>query len=212
MFIGSGLARCARATEMTTKALLLFAAVLLLTAAAPAFADGTVLRAKGCGDKIFVTTEHGYTVLRATELGVADDGEPIVGNTDRIGYGSFFLPRSARRFSAAVDETGLDRSEITQRIAVGCRAATGQTPASGQVERAAGCGNKIFVNTDRGYAVLERLAGGLVYVGDTLTGNFTRAGRTTVKDHQTGAELVVFVDDVELPKSAAQRKIAQSCR
>jgi hypothetical protein len=59
--------------------------------------------------------------------------------------------------------------------------------------------------------VLERLAGGLVYVGDTLTGDFSRAGRATVKDHQTGADLVVFVDDFQLPKSAAQRKIIASC-
>jgi hypothetical protein len=32
-----------------------------------------------------------------------------------------------------------------------------------------------------------------------------------VKDHQTGADLVVFVDDFQLPKSAAQRKIIASC-
>jgi len=191
---------------------LFLAAFTLIIAAVPAFADGTVLRAKGCGDKVFVTTDHGNSVLEAAELGVADDGEQIVGNTDRIGYGSFFLPRSGRRFSADVDETGLDRSEITQRITASCRSAAARTLTSGQVERAAGCGNKIFVNTAEGYAVLERLAGGLVYVGDTLTGDFSRAGRTTVKDQQTGANLVVFVDDFELPKSAAQRKIAESCR
>jgi lysine/ornithine N-monooxygenase len=64
----------------------------------------------------------------------------------------------------------------------------------------------------QGYVVLERLAGGLVYSGDTLVGDFTRAGRTTAKDRQTGAELVVFVDDFQLPRSAAQRKIGESCR
>jgi hypothetical protein len=197
---------------MTPTRVLLFAAAALLGAAAPAFADGTVLRARGCGDKVFVAGENGYSALEAAETGITDDGDKLVGNIDRLGYASFFLPQSGRRFSASVAETGLNKSEVTARIAASCRSATGDRLTSGQVERAAGCGNKIFVNTDAGYAVLERLAGGLVYVGDTLTGNFSRAGRTTVADRQTGAELVVFVDDFALPKSAAQSKITQSCR
>ena len=191
---------------------LLLAALVLLTAAAPALADGTVLRTKGCGDKVFVSTDRGYSVLEATELGIAQDNDKLVGNTDTIGYQSFFIPESGRRFSAMVEETGLSKSDVTGRIAASCRSAAVERVISGQVERAAGCGNKIFVNTDEGYAVLERLAGGLVYPGDTLVGDFTRAGRTTAQDRQTGAELVVFVDDFELPKSAAQRKIAESCR
>lgn len=190
----------------------LLAILALFAAAAPAFADGTVLRTKGCGDKVYVSTDNGYSVLRATETGVVDDGDTIAGKTDTIGYQSFFIPQSGRRFSAMVDETGLSKSEVTVRVASSCRSASTERVISGQVERAAGCGNKIFVNTDEGYAVLERLAGGLVYPGDTLTGDFTRAGRTTAKDRQTGAELVVFVDDFDLPKSAAQRKITESCR
>ena len=197
---------------MTPMQVVFFAAVALLTAVAPALADGTVLRAKGCGDKIFVAGENSYSVLVATETGAADDGEKLVGNTDRLGFASFFIAQSGRRFSASVDERGLDKSEIGARIAASCRSATDYNLTSGQVERAAGCGNKIFVNTDQGYAVLERLAGGLVYAGDTLTGDFSRPGRTTVKDHQTNEELVVFVDDFQLPKSAAQRKITESCR
>lgn len=196
---------------MTLKTSLLLIG-LVLAAAAPAFADGSVLRATGCGDKVFVQNENGYAVLRATEPGAAEDGAKLIGKTDRRGYASFYMPQTARRFSAMVEETGLSKSEITARVAAACRTPGAARLASGQVERAAGCGNKIFVNTDLGYAVLERLAGGLVYVGDTLTGDFTRAGRTTVKDRQTGAELVVFVDDFDLPKSAAQRKIADSCR
>jgi len=191
---------------------LLVAALVLLAFVAPALADGTVLRAKGCGDKVFVATDHGYSVLEATELGIAQDNDKLIGNTDTIGYQSFFIPESGRRFSASVDETGLGKSEVTARIAASCRSAAVERVISGQVERAAGCGTKIFVNTDTGYVVLDRLAGGLVYPGDTLTGDFTRAGRTTAKDSQTGAELVVFVDDFELPKSAAQRKITVSCR
>jgi hypothetical protein len=197
---------------MTRTRFFFFFMAALFSATAPAFADGTVLRAKGCGDKVFVATENAFSVLTATELGAADDGDKLVGNTDRLGFSAFFIPQSGRRFSASVDERGLSKSEITTRIAASCHSATGARPTSGQVERAAGCGNKIFVNTDQGYAVLERLAGGLVYAGDTLTGDFSRAGRATIKDRQTGAELTVFVDDFQLPKSAAQRKITESCR
>ena len=183
----------------------------LLIAAPPAQADGTVLRAKGCGDKIFVASDKAYGVMVTTDQVVAADGDKLVGDVDKIGFASFYIQQSGRRFSASVEERGLDKSEITQRIATSCRVANAASLTSGQVERAAGCGNKIFVNTTDGYAVLERLAGGLVYVGDTLTGDFSRAGRATVKDHQTGADLVVFVDDFQLPKSAAQRKIIASC-
>jgi hypothetical protein len=187
-------------------------AVTVLLATAPAFADGTVLRAKGCGDKMFVAGENDYAALSGAPPNIAKDGDRLVGNIDRLGFGSFFLPQSSEHFSAMVDERGLSKSEITTRIAASCHAATGNRLTSGQVERAAGCGNKIFVNTVEGYAVLERLAGGLVYAGDTLTGDFGRAGRTTVKDHQTNEELTVFVDDFQLSKSAARRKINASCR
>jgi len=187
-------------------------AFAMLLAAAPAFADGTVLRAKGCGDKMYVAGENDFSALSGAPPNIAKDNDKLVGNIDRLGFGSFFLPQSNERFSASVDERGLTKAEITTRIAANCHAATGNRLTSGQVERAAGCGNKIFVNTDQGYAVLERLAGGLVYAGDTLTGDFSRAGRTTVKDHQTNEELTVFVADFQLPKSAAQRKITESCR
>ncbi|HWB49567.1 MAG TPA: hypothetical protein VG651_10690 [Stellaceae bacterium] len=188
-----------------------FLIVALFFVAGPAFADGTVMRAKGCGDKVFVTTENGYSVLVASQPDAAGDGDKLVGDADKIGFGSFYLPQLGRHFAASVDERGLSKSEVMTRIAASCHA-VGERLSSGQVERAAGCGNKIFVNTNEGYAVLERLAGGNVYAGDTLTGNFSRAGRTTVKDRQTNAELVVFVDDFQLAKSAAQRKIVESCK
>ncbi|HML09654.1 MAG TPA: hypothetical protein VK432_02260 [Stellaceae bacterium] len=195
---------------MTIKAI--FFAACMALAASPALADGTVLRAKGCGGKVFVSSDRGYSVLSATALDVADDGDRLVGATDKIGYAWFYIPQSDRRFSAMVEETGLSKSDVTGRIAATCRTAAVERQISGLVERSTGCGNKIFVNTVEGYAVLERLAGGLVYPGDTLFGGFARAGRTTVKDQQTGAELVVFVDDFALPKSAAQRKITETCR
>jgi hypothetical protein len=171
-----------------------------------------VLRAKGCGDKVFVATQNGFSVLVGGEPDVADDGAKIVGKTDDFGFFSFQLPESGRQFSASVDARGLTKAEVTARIATDCRTVGGERLTTGQVERAAGCGNKIFVNTVEGYAVLERLAGSLVYVGDTLTGNFSRAGRTTVKNRETNAEIVVFVDDFGLAKSAAQRRIAEACR
>jgi len=196
---------------MPIRVLFLVLAVFLAFAA-PAFADGTVLRAKGCGDKVFVATENGYSVLVANQSDAADDGEKLMGNTDNLGFFSFYLPQSGRRFSASVDERGLSKSEVTTLIAASCHSAGGNRLISGQVERAAGCGNRIFVNTAEGYAVLERLAGGVVTAGDTLTGDFSRAGRTTVRDHQSNTDLVVFVEDFQLPKSAAQRKIAANCR
>jgi hypothetical protein len=194
---------------MAIKTILLAAA--LIGIAAPAFADGTVLRANGCGDKIFVGSEDGYAVLIASQQGSADDGDTIVGDINRIGFSSFYDSKSGRRFTASIDERGLSKSEITVRIAASCRSQTAYNFISGQVERADGCGSKIFVNTPQGYAILELLSGGIVANGDTLTGDFNRAGRATVKNPQTGAEYVVFVDDFQLAKSAAARKIAESC-
>ena len=188
------------------------AAVPLCSVAATAYADGSVFRAKGCGDKIFVAGENGYSVLVASEAGLAQDGDKIVGDTDKIGFGSFLVTRTGRRFSASIDERGLDKSEITQRAAASCHAAISPAMTSGQVEHAAGCGSKIFVGTPQGYAVIELLAGGIIAVGDTLDGDFNKAGRATVKNPKTGAEFVVFVDDYQLPKSAEARKVAESCK
>jgi hypothetical protein len=191
---------------------LLLAAAFVAAAAAPARADGTVQRAAGCGSKIFVASENGYSVLVASESGVAEDGDKITGDVDRIGFGSFVDVKTGRRFSASIDERGLDKGEITQRIAAACRSQNAGTVTSGQVERADGCRGKIFVNTAQGYAILELLAGGIVAVGDTLNGDFNKPGRATVTNPQTGAELVVFVDDFQLPKSAEVRKVAEFCR
>src|ERR1700734_3837922 len=108
------------------------AALLLLGGAAPAVADGTVLRAKGCGDKVFVSTENGYSVLVASETGVADDGDKIVGNTDSPGFSSFYLPDKGTRFSASVDARNLAKSDVTTQIAAYCRTAGGERMTSGQ--------------------------------------------------------------------------------
>ena len=47
-------------------------ALAFLASAAPALADGTVLRAKGCGDKLFVSGADGtFSVLVTSEAGIA---------------------------------------------------------------------------------------------------------------------------------------------
>jgi hypothetical protein len=196
---------------MTPMRVLFLAAVVLLCAA-PAYADGTVMRAKGCGNKIFVSTENSYSVLAASEPGLAADGDTLVGDTAHIGFSSFYDKESGRRFSASIDERGLSKAEATERIAGSCRSQTEYNRISGQVERAEGCRGRIFVDTPQGYAVLELLAGGVIAAGDTLSGDFNKAGRATVTNPKTGGEFVVFVDDFQLSKSAEMHKIAESCR
>src|ERR1700686_1981804 len=116
---------------------------VLLVLTGPAFADGTVLRAKGCGDKIFVGLGDVFSVLIASQRDSVADGDTIVGDINRVGFGSFYDSKSGRRFTASVDERGLDKSAVTVRIAVSCRSQTAFNLATGQVERADGCGNKI---------------------------------------------------------------------
>ena len=177
----------------------------------PARGDGTVLRASGCGDYLFVSTANAFSVLRGNTQGVKD-GDMLQGNVEQIGQSVLFDQTAGRSVFAQVSELHLTQPEITQRIAVRCRASLGATVTSGNVSRANGCDSKIFVNTPQGYAVLERISGGVVGDGDTLSGNFNRPGRITVRDQQSDSTLTVFVDDLWLSASAVQRKIAQSCQ
>lgn len=184
----------------------------LAVAAVPAWADATVTRASGCGPRIFAASEKGYSVLVASAAGEAADGDQLTGDVDRIGHVTLLDRTSGRTISAVVEERGLDKNDLGLRIAVHCRAPLTNAFASGRVERSVGCGNKIFVNTPKGYAVLERIAGGVANEGDTLTGNFNRAGRATVQNGQTGSAITVFVDDFEMSRSLYQRQIDRSCR
>lgn len=190
-------------------ALLLIA--LALVAAAPARADGTVYRASGCGDYLFVSTPSGYSVLQGDVQGVRD-GDVLHGDVERIGQPALFDETAGHAVFARVAELHLTQSEVVQRIAIRCRPSLGESNVSGYVARASGCGSKIFVVTPQGYAVFERIAGGVVADGDTLTGNFNRPGRVTVQDTQSNSTLIVFVEDLWLPASAADRKMRQSCR
>lgn len=191
--------------------------VLLLVAgglaiAAPAHADGTVFRATGCGEYLFVSSTSGFSVLR-TDSGIGvKEGNQLRGDVERIGRSTLFDRNLGRSMFAQVTERNLSQAEVNQRIAVRCRSPLGDRVDSGYVTRAADCGNKIFVSTPQGFAVLERISGGVVADGDTLTGNFSRPGRTTVQDRQSNSTLVVFVEDVWLSRSAAERKMSASCR
>jgi len=189
----------------------LMLAALALLGAAPARADGTAFRANGCGDYLFVSSATGFSVLRTDSGHGVKDGDALHGDVETIGHPILFDTTAGRSVFAQVAERHLTQAEITQRIAIRCRAPLGQSYSSGSVTRAAGCGSKIFVNTPQGYAVLQRVSGGVVADGDTLTGNFNRLGRVTVRDAQSGANLVVFVEDLWLSASAAARKVAQSC-
>lgn len=187
-----------------------------LMAAAAARADGTVFRAQGCGDYIFVSSASNsagnYSILLSSGASGVKDGDELRGDIEHIGHPILFDNTSGRSLFAQVAEHNLTRAEVTQRIAARCRSPTGEVIVQGYVSRATGCGSKIFVNTPKGYAVLERLSGGGVADGDTLTGPFDHPGRVTIEDRQSGATLMVFVDDVWLSKSAVGRKMTASCR
>ena len=192
----------------------LFAILLaLLAGAPPARADGQVVRAKGCGDKIFASSVDGYSILTSGAAGDVGDSDELVGNLDKVGQVFLYDKTSGQSVFALVEEHGLAKARIDQRIAATCRSFLANTFTSGRVMRTRGCGNKIFIDAGAaGYAELERLAGGIVNEGDTLSGNFNRAGRATVTEKPVGGELTVFVDDFGLSASAIQRKIAASCR
>ncbi len=184
---------------------------LVLTHAGAARADGTVYRGTGCGDRLYVASGSQYSELITDGASGAKDGDLLAGDVERIGSAVLFDRTSGRSIFAQVTDRHLSLAEIAPRIAAHCRSALGNAPISGYVSRANGCGNRIFVNTPQGYAVLERLSGGIVADGDTLQGDFNRPGRATVEDRQSGSRLVVFVHDLWLSRSAVERRISRSC-
>lgn len=186
-------------------------AIAITLMAAAAHADGTVFRAQGCGDYIFVSSGTNYSILLSLGASGVKDGDELRGDVDHIGHPILFDTTAGRSVFGQITERNLTRAEVTQRIAARCRSPAGEVIISGYVSRATGCGRKIFVNTPKGYVVLEQLAGGIVADGDTLAGPFDHQGRITVEDRQSGARLVVFVDDTWLSKTAAARKITESC-
>ena len=184
----------------------------VLAAALPAHADGTVFRVQGCGELLFVSTPTGYSVLQTDSGQGIKEGDEMRGNTEQIGHSDLFDQTQGRAVFAIVNERHLSRAEVTARVGARCRSPLGDVTRSAYVSQATGCGNRIFVNTPQGYTVMERIAGGVVADGDTLTGDFTRPGRATVQDRQSGSTLVVFIEDVYLSKSAAQRRMTASCQ
>jgi hypothetical protein len=190
-----------------------FVAALMLAviAAAPARADGTVLRATGCGGRIFVSSVTGYSMLTGTGTEGVRDGDALIGKVDTIGYTELYDRTRGFNFSASIEERNLDRSEIAPRIAIACRSLLQNGLTTGTVVRGEGCRGRIFVSGPAGYAVLQRLAGGIVGKDDELSGDFNKPGRATVKDKQTGSVLTVFVEDYQLSRAAADRKMAGLC-
>lgn len=204
--------RAAMSARLTPVFLIVLALLGVFAAAiSSARADGTIYRAVGCGDYIFVTTPSGYSMLRGSTDGLKD-GDTLQGNVEQIGGPTLFDETAGRSVFAQVSELRLTLPEVQQRVATYCRSALAETPVSGYVTRASECGSKIFLNTPQGYTVLDRLAGGVVADGDTVTGNFNRPGRVTAHDTQSNSDLTVFVEDLWLSASAVQRKITQSCR
>jgi hypothetical protein len=191
---------------------LLVSLVALLAFVGSAHADATVYRASGCGEYLFVTSETGYSVLVTNGGSGIKEGDVLVGDVERLSQGVLFDRTAGVTVFARVDDRRLNESEIAPRIAVRCKSPLGHTLISGDVDRTSGCGSKIFVNTPQGYAILERLSGGIVADGDTVEGDFNRPGRATIEDRQSGSSLTVFVDDLWLSKAAAQRAITASCR
>jgi len=184
---------------------------LALATSVPARADGTVFRAQGCGDKIFVTSSTGYSILSGIGgAGVADKDE-LVGTVDGIGHTQLYDRTKGFNFSAEIEERRLSREDVLPRIAISCRGENANALTNGTVVRADGCGNRIFVSTPQGYAVLDRLAGGVIGKDDQVSGDFNKPGRATLKDKQTGSELTVFVEDFMLSQAAANRKMATLC-
>jgi hypothetical protein len=195
---------------VTVRCALLLLAVL--GCAASARADGTVYRAQGCGDLVFVSSSTGFSVLQTDAGQGIKDGDELRGNVEQIGHPVLFDQTLGRSVFGLVTERHLTRSEVTQRIDARCRSRMGDIARSGYVSRAAGCGSKIFVNTPQGYAVLDRISGGVVADGDTLVGDFTRPGRATLQDRQSGSTIVAFVEDVYLSKSAVERRMTANCQ
>jgi hypothetical protein len=170
-----------------------------------------VFRAQGCGDKIFVSSSTGYSILSGIGGSGVADKDDLVGNVDGIGHTQLYDRTKGFNFAAEIEERRLSQPDVLPRIAISCRGENANALTSGSVARADGCGNRIFVETPQGYAVLERLAGGVIGKDDQVTGDFNKPGRATLKDKQTGSELTVFVEDFMLSRAAANRKMTALC-
>ena len=188
---------------------LLIAALML--AAMPAWGDGTVFRATGCGGKMFVSSISGYSILSGIgDAGVADKDE-LVGTVDGIGHTLLYDRTKGFNFSAETEERRLSQQEVTPRIAIACRGENANALASGTVVRAEGCGNRIFVSAPQGFAVLDRLAGGVVGKDDQVAGDFNKPGRATLKDKQTGLELTVSSSRISCSPGRRRPQVRPRC-
>ena len=159
----------------------------------------------------FTGSENGYSVLITSEPGSVDDGDTIVGDLNRVGFGSFYDSKSGRPFTASIDERGLSKSEVGVRIAselpVANRLQSHQRPsrACRRLRQQDLRQHPAGLRDPR--AVVGRHCRQRRHADRRLQSRRPRHRSKTI----TGAEFVVFVDDFQLPKSAAARKVAESC-
>src|SRR5260370_7346871 len=100
---------------------LILIAAAMLGASRTASADGTVLRAKGCGDKIFVMTGTSYSVLTATGTSErVSDGDRLVGEVERCGFSMLYDRNSGGSISATVEDYGPERARINPPTPTPC--------------------------------------------------------------------------------------------
>jgi hypothetical protein len=167
----------------------------------------------GCGDKLFVSSQHGYSMLQLTSTAKLNVGDVLNGDVEKIGYVSLFDTGTGERFSAIVQEPFLSDADLASKVAITCRPPRPLGPAVAVVTRAMGCRTKLFVLAPNGYAMLDRLAGGGVVVkGDHLTGDFNKPGRAVMEDTDNHTPITVFVQDYMLSRSAVANRIAAYCR
>lgn len=184
-------------------------AFFLLLPSVIAHADGTVLRAKFCGNLLFVSTTHGVSVLELSSPREIAAGDYLVGEVEKIGHTSVF-DRTAGLTFQIVTEHRLSEWDTSAHIATYCHEPQPEAKSIGTVS--AVCQGKTIVDTPEGFAVLEVISNGIAAKGDHLVGLINRIGRTTVLNKDSGATISVFVDDIMLSRAALQRKSPKDCR
>ena len=74
------------------------------------------------------------------------------------------------------------------------------------------CGSHFFVSTQRGYAVLTWLGGGVAMADDVVSGGLEREGRARLVDQTNGEQIDVVVETALLSQTAYFRRLSTLCR
>jgi hypothetical protein len=199
-----------RMGKIPLNSLVLVGTILLLPAVARA--DGDVVRASGCGDRVFVSSPSGYSTLEiSSEPGVVVEKDHLVGNVESIGHVMLFDETSARTVSAVVEDSALSKGQLVGRIAARCREPLSMESTTATVDRVKGCNGKAFVATPEGFAELELVSGGSIAEGDHLVGKINRLGRVELRHQEADGTVNVFVDNYRLSQTTVERLIATNC-